>query len=81
MDANAKLELARAILDTHKTREASYQKEQHGYAIDYFAAARRAVADPELRPIVTSLLIAGYCEIYEWAEKIVKDSRRAKRGR
>jgi hypothetical protein len=82
MDRAAKVELAQAILDTLNARERTYNREKQQYAINYRQAADKAVRDPELRPLVTSMLMAGYCDFPEWAEKITGDRRQQhKRGR
>ncbi|MGO9484101.1 MAG: hypothetical protein ACLPX9_05910 [Rhodomicrobium sp.] len=75
MDRDAKLELANAILDTHKAREKTYSSARQCYSIDYFQAARQAVPDPDLRPIVAGMLVAGYVEFHDWARETVKGQR------
>ncbi len=82
MDRGAKVELAKAILDTLKAREKTWNKEKERYAMDYFTAAQQAVRDPELRPIVAAMCTAGYVDFPEWAEKIMKGpAHHQKRGR
>ena len=67
MEATARAELAKAIVDTYTAREASYDPAKGRYKLDYRTAFEQSGADPELVHVVVSLLVAGYCEPLEWA--------------
>jgi len=78
MQREAKAELARAILETHKRREQSWTPGINGrpghYDLSWDEAAFAVVSDPDLRPLVTAMLIAGYVDFTEWAEKFAGDN-------
>lgn len=73
---DAHKQLAKAIMDTHAAREASYVRDRDsirygGYALTIHKAAEQA-APAELFVPVTCLLTAGYAEIFTWCEEVLK---------
>lgn len=66
--------LAKAIMDAHKAREASYKPataDQYGeYGLTIHEAARKHAPAEYFEP-VACLLTAGYCEIFDWCEKVL----------
>jgi hypothetical protein len=66
--------LATAIMATHKTREASYVRSTETcyghYTLSIHEAAKRAAPAEYYEP-VTCLLTAGYCEIFDWCERVL----------
>lgn len=66
--------LAKAIMDAHAAREASYTPasgDKWGeYGLSIHEAAEKAAPAEYFEP-VSCLLTAGYCEIFEWCEKVL----------
>ena len=78
MDTTAKRELAQAIVGTHRIREDSYvpgnRMSPGYYAEDYDEAMEEAGVDPDIRPLVKGMLIAGYVDFHDWARKTLAAS-------
>lgn len=71
MQMEAKIELARALLDTFNVREASYIKADRRYAKSYWEVAEEVVADPDLRDIIPTML-AWSREHADWAARFLE---------
>lgn len=71
MQMEAKVELARAILDTFTGREASFIQAEHRYAKSYWEVAKEVVGDPDLRDLVPTML-AWSREHADWAARFLE---------
>ncbi len=69
MNTEAKNELARAILETIRVRESSWQPELGRYRITHHEAAPIACDDPAIAELVGVICALGYCDFPDWAEK------------
>jgi hypothetical protein len=69
MQAEAKRELARALVQTSERREASWNGTY--YQLHWSDAAEQTEMDTDIRPLVLAMLQAGYCEFPEWADRIL----------
>jgi hypothetical protein len=72
---DAHKQLAKAIMDTHKAREASYIKggpDSWGhYGLSIHEAAEKHAPAEFFEP-VACLLTAGYGEIFDWCDNVLK---------
>jgi hypothetical protein len=68
---DAHKQLAKAIMDTHQAREASYDTDRYEYRLSIHEAAEQAAPVEYFEP-VSCLLTAGYCEIFDWCDKVLK---------
>jgi hypothetical protein len=75
MDIRAKQELAVAFNETVRIHEASYDKTEHRYTMDWHTAAERGCADKDLVVLVYAMAAGGYCEYSDWAEKFAPKLR------
>lgn len=71
MDMEAKRELARIIIDTFQTREASFIPDEHRYGKSYWETAAEVSDDPDLRTLIPTML-AWSREHVEWAETFLQ---------
>lgn len=80
MKLEAKLELAKAILDTMRIRNEAYVKNS---AVEYYApkftrtweeCMAEAGVDPDLQRLVYAMCVTGYCDYPDWAEKMIKQA-------
>jgi hypothetical protein len=67
MDVNSKRELADALINAARAREASWADGR--YVMTWAEAADQAVADADLRPLVVAMLASGYGEFSDWATR------------
>lgn len=68
---DAHKQLAKAIMDTHRAREASYSFGTGHYGLSIHEAAEKHAPAEYFEP-VTCLLTAGYCEIFDWCDNVLK---------
>lgn len=71
---DAHKQLAKAIMDAHQAHQASYVRDgtpYGGYALSIHEATEQA-APAELFEPVSCLLTAGYGEIFDWCERVLK---------
>lgn len=80
MHIDQKRELARAILNVYRIREDSFRAElrqnvmtRGSYEKSYEQAAEEAEVDSDLTPLVIAMLVAGYADIPEWANKMLME--------
>ena len=82
MSPEAKTELANSVMTALEIRNQSYNPDKvvgfspytgetyrGGYDVTFSDAADRADIDPDLKPLVSAMLSAGYVDFVEWAEK------------
>jgi len=67
----AKIELARALLDTFQGREASFIQANRRYAKSYWEVADEVIDDPDLRDIIPTML-AWSREHADWAARFLE---------
>lgn len=72
---DAHKQLAKAIMDTHAAREASYVRDRDsirygGYALSIHEAAEKH-APAEFFVPVTCLLAAGFAETFTWCREVL----------
>ncbi len=70
MHSAAKRELARLILETARVRESSFDPIWQQYRLTPFEAAAEACADPDLAPLVGTIVASRYCKFFDWAERM-----------
>jgi hypothetical protein len=76
MDANAKIEIAKAIIAAHEAWEASYIKGTYRYGLSTFAAAQAAIPDKDIAYLV-GILNGWSGEGVDWAERILGIKQKA----
>jgi hypothetical protein len=67
---DAHKQLAKAIMDTHQAREASYDWEAHCYGLSIHEATEKH-APTEFFVPVSCLLTAGFAETFEWCREVL----------
>lgn len=63
--------LAKAIRQVAAKREGSYDKATHRYGLSYAQAIEQTVGDDPIAIILACLFTAGYCEMYEYTDKVL----------
>lgn len=71
MQMEAKIEFARALLDTYQGREASFIQTDRRYAKSYWEVAEQVIDDPDLRDIIPTML-AWSREHADWAARFLE---------
>lgn len=68
---SGKKDLARAVLRAHELREASYAPGKMTYDMTVGEACKKASAeiDPDLEPVVYTMVSSAFGEVFDWAEK------------
>lgn len=68
MDKKAKAELARALQETARIREASWNGKYYGKTVD--EAANEATSDPDIQDLARISIGSGYTDFPDWADRV-----------
>ena len=71
MEHEAKKEIAQAVMDANRARDATWNSETMKYGISQREAVELKVADADLQNLITMLLVFDQKQAVEWAEEIL----------